>query len=231
MKKKKKEENKIYKVLKTLLLFLLFFTISAIPALIFNIDLDSLSDKDSIIYSVSCSIVFLIVIVGCYYKSLKKDFKLFFKDFGNNMEQAFKYYLVGLGVMIVSNVIINLLLSGELTDNEQTVRNYLEIAPLLMLFDISIYAPLAEELLFRKSIREVIDNKWLYIFVSGFIFGALHVIDTPFYMALLYLIPYCSLGFAFAYTYTKSNNIFSSIMMHFIHNSVTALLLIGATYL
>ena len=227
----KNKERKKYKVIKTLLLFMLFFTISAIPALIFNIDLDSMSDKESIIYSVSCSIVFLIVIVCCYYKSLKKDFKLFFKDFGNNMEQAFKYYLIGLGVMIVSNVIINLLFSGELTDNEQTVRNYLEIAPLLMLLDISIYAPLAEELLFRKSIREVIDNKWLYIFVSGFIFGALHVIDTPGYMALLYLIPYCSLGFAFAYTYTKSNNIFSSIMMHFIHNSVTALLLIGATYL
>lgn len=223
-------KEKIISVVKAIGLFCLFFTLSTILVMVFNIDISKFSDLDYVVYSLVCDIIFLIVIVLCYNKTLRKDFKPFFKNFGKNFEEAFKYYLVGVGVMIFSNLIITLIFNGGLSDNENTVRSYIETSPLLMFIQISLYAPLAEELLFRKSIRECISNKWLYVFVSGFIFGALHVIGTEGLIGLLYLIPYCSLGFAFAYTYTKTDNIYSSISMHFMHNTLTLiLLLIGAS--
>lgn len=225
-----KMKEKVISIVKAIGLFTLFFTLSTMLVMIFNIDVNSFSDLDYVIYSLVCDVIFLIAVVLCYNKTLRKDFKPFFKDFGKNFEEAFKYYLVGVGVMIFSNLIITLIFSGGLSSNESTVRSYIETAPLLMFFEISLYAPLAEELLFRKSIRECISNKWLYIFVSGFIFGALHVVGTGGLIGLLYLIPYCSLGFAFAYMYTKTDNIYSSISMHFMHNTLTlVLLLIGAS--
>lgn len=222
-------KEKTINVVKCIFLFILFFTISAIPVLIFRIDINKFNDLDKVIYSLSCSLLFLSIIMLCYRKTLVKDFKPYFKNFGKNFENSFKYYLVGVGVMIFSNLIITLLFQGDLSTNETTVRSYINASPLLMAIDISFYAPLAEELLFRKSVRDVVKNKWLYIFISGFIFGGMHVIGTEGLIGLLYLIPYCSLGFTFAYIYAKTDNIYSSIMLHFMHNTLTLiLLLVGA---
>lgn len=222
-------KEKTINVVKCIFLFILFFTISAIPVLIFRIDINKFSDLDKVIYSLSCSLLFLSIIMLCYRKTLVKDFKPYFKNFGKNFENSFKYYLVGVGVMIFSNLIITLLFQGDLSTNEVLVRSYINASPLLMAIDISFYAPLAEELLFRKSVRDVVKNKWLYIFISGFIFGGMHVIGTEGLIGLLYLIPYCSLGFTFAYIYAKTDNIYSSIMLHFMHNTLTLiLLLVGA---
>lgn len=223
-------KEKTINVVKCIFLFILFFTISAIPVLIFRIDINKFNDLDKVIYSLSCSLLFLSIIMLCYRKTLVKDFKPYFKNFGKNFENSFKYYLVGVGVMIFSNLIITLLFQGDLSTNETTVRSYINASPLLMAIDISFYAPLAEELLFRKSVRDVVKNKWLYIFISGFIFGGMHVIGTEGLIGLLYLIPYCSLGFTFAYIYAKTDNIYSSIMLHFMHNTLTLiLLLVGAS--
>lgn len=222
-------KEKTINVVKCIFLFILFFTISAIPVLIFRIDINKFNDLDKVIYSLSCSLFFLSIIMLCYRKTLVKDFKPYFKNFGKNFENSFKYYLVGVGVMIFSNLIITLLFQGDLSTNETMVRSYINASPLLMAIDISFYAPLAEELLFRKSIRDVVKNKWLYIFISGFIFGGMHVIGTEGLIGLLYLIPYCSLGFTFAYIYAKTDNIYSSIMLHFMHNTISLiLLLVGA---
>ena len=93
-----------------------------------------------------------------------------------------------------------------------------------MAFQLIIYAPLTEEIIFRKSIKDITNNKKIYILLSGFIFGSLHVITSltsP--IGLLYLIPYCSLGCIFAHLYHKTDNIFSTITAHSIHNTIALL--------
>ena len=217
-------KNKLISLFKMIGLFLLFFTISTIPILTFNIDITKFSNLETIIYTFSCNIIFLLIIMICYYKTLKKDFKPYFKDFWKNLEESFKYYVIGLGIMIISNILISLVIGSGASENEEIIRSQIDLAPLLMLFEVSIYAPIAEELLFRKSIREVISNKWIYILVSGFIFGGLHVIGSTNLIELLYLIPYCSLGFTFSYIYVKTDNIYSTISLHCLHNTITILL-------
>lgn len=221
-------KKKLFDIFKVIGLFLLFFSIAAIPAAIFNIDLAELSDLNLIIYSFSCNILFLIIIVACYFKTLKKDFKPFFKNFLTNFEDSFKYYIIGLAIMIVSNLILTSLVGG-LAENEEIVRKSIDLAPIVMLLEVSIYAPIAEELLFRRSMRDLFKNKWLYILVSGFVFGGLHVVGCKNLVEYLYLIPYCSLGFSFSYIYAKTDNIYSTITLHAMHNTITILLyFIGA---
>jgi len=133
--------------------------------------------------------------------------------------------------MVISNLFIIYVIKGGIAENEEAVRNLINISPIYMLFEVAIYAPLTEELIFRKSIRDIFKNKWAFIITSGFVFGALHVISSVETTTdLLFLIPYCSLGFTFAYLYYKSNNIFSSISMHAMHNTMAIILyLIGAS--
>ena len=135
--------------------------------------------------------------------------------------------------MITSNIIINTLTPNAIAGNEESVRSLIDIAPLFMAFELAIYAPITEELIFRKSIKDITNNKYIYILLSGLIFGGMHVIGsiTSTY-DILYLIPYGALGIAFASLYHKTNNLFSTITVHSIHNTLTLVLyLIGSAAL
>ena len=215
----------VYYILKLLFYFILFIVWDSIIFSLFGNLVINLSLSYKIFFSFIVNLLFLVLICWGYFKTLKKDFKLFFKDFFNNIEISIKYWLVGFTIMIISNLIIVFITNGAIAGNEEQVRELIDISPLYMLFSVSIYAPLTEELLFRKGFRDIIKNKWLYIIVSGFVFGSLHVIgNIGSVIDLLYLIPYCSLGIAFAYTYYKTNNIFSTICMHSIHNTMAIIL-------
>jgi hypothetical protein len=89
-----------------------------------------------------------------------------------------------------------------------------------------LLGPFVEEIIFRKSFKDVLKSKWSFILISGIVFGVLHVIGSISNLyGLLYFIPYSCLGIAFALIYYESNNIFSSIFAHVMHNSLTVLLL------
>ena len=219
-----KIEKKIFVVLKVFILLLLLLTFKSIFISFFPSNLNNILKV--IIFLISDLIVIGILLI-VYRKTLIKDFKSYFKDFLNNFEQSFKYYIVGLAIMIISNLIIVVLINNKLANNEESVRLLIELLPIYMIFTVSIFAPITEELIFRKGIREIFDNKYLYIIISGCFFALMHLTSENLSLSsLLYIIPYSSLGITFAYTYYKTNNIFSTIMMHSFHNTVAIILYI-----
>lgn len=205
---------------------------SYLPMELFRFNLDNFSTKMRIIYSLVCDIGYMVVIYFGYRKTVNKDFKNFFKDFSNNFETCFKYYFIGLIIMFISNLIINFCFSQAVAGNEESVRSYIDNYPLYMLFSVSIYAPFIEEIIFRKSIKDIIlvrkknnFTKYLYILTSGLFFAYMHLlgqVTQP--IDYLYIIPYASLGIAFASLYYKTDNIFSTITLHAMHNTFTIIL-------
>jgi len=80
---------------------------------------------------------------------------------------------------------------------------------------------MVEELVFRKAFKDAIKNKWLFIIISGLIFGGMHVVGSYTTITdLLFIIPYSCLGFAFAAAYYNTDTIFTSITLHMIHNTI-----------
>ena len=72
-------------------------------------------------------------------------------------------------------------------------------------------------------------NKYLFIILSGLVFGSMHVIGnitSP--LDWLYVIPYGSLGAAFAIMYQKTDTVYTSTAMHIFHNTALILLSILA---
>lgn len=232
-------ENKIFKFLISFLLIILLLIWDIIPFEIlkaFNIgvkidpitNIKVLNLPDNIIYTISFfnSLLFIGILIKLYYKDIKINlYKYFNHNFKTNIKTSICYWLVGLFIMYFSNIVIGIIMNGQIAENETAVRNLIDDFPLYMAFSVMIYAPIAEELVFRKSIREFINNKWIYALVSGFIFGGLHAITSiTDYLSLLYLIPYCSLGITFGLLYYKTDNIFSTIIVHSIHNTLAFIL-------
>ena len=223
-------KNKLLNILKSIGIILLMLTFTNMFFSILNIDPTNITEKKYIFYLTLSNITLLGIYFLIYRKTIIKDFKNYIKDLENNFTTGIKYWLIGFIIMVVSNLIITFILNKGLAGNEEEVRAYIDSFPLFMIFNTVIYAPLTEELTFRKSIKDAINNKWTYVLISGLIFGGLHIISyITSWTDLIYLIPYSSLGIAFALLYHKTDNIFSTITMHAMHNLLAVIVyLLGA---
>lgn len=213
---------KIKEIIKFILIFLLYLLYSDIIIIILTklgVNIKALPNnlKITIMFLINLSLMIMLFIF--YSKSIKenlKDLKLNFKSY---IKDNFKYYVISLLIMIISNIIISFFVEGNST-NETLIREYINIMPIYMIFSSCIYAPFTEEMVFRKSLRNCFNNKVLYILLSGLIFGSMHLLSASNLIELVFLIPYSSLGCVFAYMYYKTNNIFVPMTFHMVHNTI-----------
>lgn len=151
-----------------------------------------------------------------FVKQLVDDFKKINKD---NLKKSYKNWLIGLGLMFVSNAIISIFIK-DIATNEQYNRELLSSMPIYAISVMVIIAPITEELVFRLSLKNSFKNKWIYAVVSGLIFGLVHLLSASNLIELLYIIPYGALGFFFAKSVYESDSIYSSIFTHITHNAL-----------
>ena len=212
------------KMIKQFLIFLglvflyaLYSSIVIMALKDFGLNLYSLSDKIQNIALILIDISFMFIIYFIYRKELKKEFTAFIKNFKDNFFFGLKWWLIGLMLMVSSNIIINLIYSSPAL-NEQSVQTMLKQMPIYVAFSACIFAPFCEEIIFRKSLGKVFKNSFIFILVSGLLFGLVHNLDGLGTLQMLYLIPYGLFGCIFAFMYKKKKNIFVSMTFHFIHN-------------
>lgn len=215
-------------LIKLILIFLLYYfskLLQYIPIFLFHLDPKKLSGNELILLSLFSSLCLLILLIIIYRKDLKRDAQKLKKNLAKIFDSSLKYYLLGVLGMITSNLILTFVLKGNGATNEKIVQNMISTSPYLMLINAGIIGPIIEELVFRKTYKDAFKTKWLFILTSGLVFGAMHVITSATtFLEYLYMIPYACLGLSFAYMDQKEDNIYPSIMMHILHNTVLSLL-------
>ena len=226
--KEKEKRISIKGLIIGIVAFLIFYFsayFQLIPILLFNMDLNNITGAQNVMLSTFSNCVLLIILFLIFRKDLIEEWKRFRKKFLENIDIGIKYWLVGLGIMMISNIIITFVVNLGQAANEQAVQSMISSLPWLMLINAGLIAPCTEEIIFRKGFKKAFPNKWLFIILSAIVFGALHVVTSmtsP--IELLYIIPYGALGAAFAYMYQKTDTIFTSITMHMFHNTALILL-------
>lgn len=88
---------------------------------------------------------------------------------------------------------------------------------------VPFIAPFAEELTFRYLLFGKIRPrafKFVMFFVSAILFGLIHILN--FYGQILQTVPYMFVGAYFALIYQFTKNIWNSIMVHWIFNSINS---------
>lgn len=220
------------KVLKYSLVFLSYFLYEVLVLEILNllnIDIDSLNNLEKNICYFIVDIIYLLFVIFIFKDDLKNNIKEFKKNGINLLFSFIPIYLLGLFFMGLSNSILINLTGIELSSNEEAIRSLIKTYPIYMAFSSVIYAPIVEELIFRNSIRKIIKNDLIFIFMSGILFGLVHVIGSSESInEILMGIPYIIMGIDFAYIFYKSKNIFTTISIHSIHNLILLIIqLIG----
>lgn len=220
--------DEIKQDLKDLLLglsiVLLYFIMSysvRVPLVILGIDIDAMSNTAKTIYSICYEASILAIIIALIHKELFKNWQDFKKNKQTYFQKYFKYWFLLLGLMMISNFIVMSITQNGIAENEQTIRDMMQTNPIYIYISGVLIAPFLEELVFRFGLRKIFKTDTLFIIISGLVFGALHVVTTdPELIDYLYIIPYAIPGFIFAYIYTRSKNIFTTICMHFFHNGL-----------
>ena len=171
---------------------------------------------------------FLLIVMLCllYRKYLVEKWFDFKKNIAKYFEISFKNWLIGFIIMIVSNLIISYFISG-LGQNESGVQTLIAKTPIVAFIMTTFLAPFTEEMIFRKCLQDCFNNKTLYMITSGLLFGLIHVMGFGNIYEYLLIIPYGALGLMFAKTINETDNIYSTILLHMLHNGVLTILAMG----
>ncbi len=233
--------ERLYLLLKLLLCFLLFFCIGDITTFIlklFGVNVELLNNKGLVIYQFVVSFVMFVVLFVVYNNSIKQDMKEFKRDINKNITYIIKMFILFMIVKyIVSfvSVLIMTLLNYDTSSitsvNQNLIEAYIKTSPFLMMISTAFFAPFYEEVLFRMGMKKVFKNKYIFIILSGMLFGLMHIfpLDEGISLGLgiMQSITYITMGIFLSYTYYKTNNIFISVGIHFLNNFLSVLVMIN----
>lgn len=161
-------------------------------------------------------------------KKLKNDYADFNENHKKYLKYGFKLWFIGLIIMMISNVIIAGMTKG-LASNEEANRQLMLQYPIYMVISTMMLAPFIEELTFRGNFKDAFKNKKVFILFTAFVFASVHVLNgitSP--LELLYYIPYGALSIAFGKIYMETDNIYTTMVIHSVHNSLSIILLVIA---
>ncbi len=221
----KEKNQELWSTLIGLGVILLYLIASLFPyefISLFGINYNNLNILLKSIYLIIYEITLTLIIIYIYRKDIIPDFKNFIKNNITYFKKYIKYWFLMLVLMIFSNLIVTFFTTTDVATNQESIIETLKQAPIYTFIITVFVAPILEELVFRLSFRKIFKHTdILFIFLSGLIFGGMHVIGTlEHFIDLLFIIPYSIPGFIFAYVYTKSKNICVPISLHFIHNGI-----------
>ena len=219
-----KKNFNLDKFIKSISVIYLYFCSNIfiiLPMALFKLDLNKISLKTTSYLNLYISIVLILIIFLIYHKDLIKEFKSYINNFWDNFDTGLKHWLLGLLIMFVSNLILIFVFKASGANNENAVQSLIKASPIAMGLYTCLFAPFVEEIVFRKTLKDVLKNKKMFMIISFLFFGGAHVITTAQNMIdLLYIIPYGALGATFAYTYYETDSVFTTVTFHIIHNSL-----------
>ncbi len=183
-------------LLKAVLMYLLYFVYSLLTSQITV----ALNLGDTTIVSFVGDFLFTVIIIAVYWADLRNDAKDLKERF--TFKKIIGRILLGIGAImlmrIVMGVLTELIAPGISVDsNTASILDLLKSSPAYAIFKTMVFAVIAEELLFRKSLSLFIKNKWVFIFggallypLMNFVFsgGATPILDfVMYYMTAIVL--------------------------------------------
>ena len=129
--------------------------------------------------------------------------------------------------MVLSNNIINKYIISSAPYNQQINEQVIFKFPLYTITGMMLFGPFIEELVFRLPFKEKIKSKYLFYIITILLFAGVHVLNgISSLKELVFFIPYGALATSFAYILDKTNNIFSTIIIHTLHNTFSIIVIL-----
>ena len=218
-------KNKRKNLIKAVLIFIIYFIYSYIFNYIFNI----IFNDHNISYLLS-DISFILIIFYFYKDSIIKDFKKLKKIPKTKiLKNVFGWFFIILVAFILMGLIINEAFPNYVSRLDSNTYAIKELSLYYSVFKTMIFSICAEELLFKKSISEVINNKVLFVIISTLIYSLVLLVYSGLNKEYLFLdfIKYFTIYSLFSVAYVKNdNNIITLMMIKFVYQIIPLIMLL-----
>ncbi len=207
---KKEEKNK--NSLKSIMIIILYFIFPYIMKFLSGIKWLTL-----LFY-----MLFALLIIYLYKDTFKNDFK----DLKENKKKHIKSILINVvlifAVMIITNALIGILLDiKETSENDYSLLAMFKKSPIALILLTSVYYPVVEGVIFRKSVRDIIDNKWMFIMFSSVFYFFFNIAYTSLSLnSIITSLCYLFSMMILSNYYYKSNNFTASVIVMMIYNLI-----------
>ncbi len=170
--------------------------------------------------------LFAILIIYLYKDTFKNDFK----DLKENKKKHIKSILINVvlifAVMITTNALIGVLLNiKETSENDYSLLAMFKKSPIALILLTSVYYPVVEGVIFRKSVRDIIDNKWMFIMFSSVFYFFFNIAYTSLSLnSIITSLCYLFSMMILSNYYYKSNNFTASVIVMMIYNLIISVI-------
>lgn len=217
-----KDNNKL---ILSLIVILFYFAwpqiVNAIKSIL------AIGDTNDFVFGIVSNLALISILVYIYRKDLKNYISNFKKNFKKSLLIIGLFSILSIiSVALVNSIVINVLNINEVTANDNSLFASFEVYPLLISFMTIIYYPIVEEIVFEKTLKDVIKSKWLFIILSGVFFWYYNIAYTAnlTYVTIVSSFYYFVLGFIRALAYHKTDNLVVPICIKSIYNAFVTLI-------
>ena len=222
------KNNKIYYLIRTVLLFSYYI----FGTIIFNKIFELFGINNSIIPMIVTDIIFFIVIICIYKEKLKINFVSFKNEYSTKKKILiiFKWFFIILIVNMVIGILkktFSLNIDNVIDENATAVIQLFDISFIYSLFKTLLFAPIAEELLFKESINDVVKNNILFVIISISIYTVMNFMYASSDIVFLDLFNYFIFSVILSIAYIRNNNNIVIVMfIKLFYNIIPTLMLI-----
>lgn len=166
--------------------------------------------------------LFALLILYLYRNTFKKDFK----DIIENKKKYLSSILINVAlifvIMLITNALIGMLFDIKQTsENDYSLLTMFKKSPIILMFLTSLYYPVIEGVIFRKSVRDIIDNKWIFIIFSSVFYFFFNVAYTSLsFTSIITSLCYLFSMMLLSSYYYKTNNFTASVIVMMIYNLI-----------
>lgn len=213
------------KLIKTLLIFIGYVFFTNILGLILKL----VGINNNITTMFISDLIYTLIVIKAYKSDLQKEFNEYKKQ-KSKLKNILIWVLILFGINILFSLILKLMIPqlNSLDNNSESIVQLFEISTIYTFFKTLLYAPVIEELVFKKSIRDIINNDIAFVLISSSIYTIMNFIYTSSIPEYMYfdIIQYFTFSSILSIAYIKNKNIIPIMIIKFIYNLIPTILLI-----
>jgi membrane protease YdiL (CAAX protease family) len=175
--------------------------------------------KEMIIGYYAIGLLFITLLLFFDFEGIKRDFKAYFSEPRKNILKSIKYLFLALVLYSIFRFLAGMIENIGTNEGTDLIDMTFSISPFYVFFAMILYSPFVETFVFKKILHELIQRKYIFIFVSTILYAYLHVgyfVDFKTFVVLF--LPFFGRGLVYAYSYAETKNMFVPIVGILIYN-------------
>jgi len=166
-----------------------------------------------------CDVIFISIFVVLYKDELKKEFRKFKRKPFKTIGISLLYLLLAIILMAVSVGVVNMITNGYEPHSQLGINELWPKTPLYAVWLTFIVSPFTDEIAFRKTFKDIIPNKVMYVVLSSLTYGFYMIgYYASSFNDVLCIIPYALFGVAISLSYLKTKTIVSPILIRILYS-------------